>query len=340
MAKSFTSVQISNVAAMIRMALQTATVFASMKWIYDNAVSSDEATLNSFVSSEVSGFDTPAIVNTLQKAIDYVFLTDISGQAWKMYLRNVQNNVQQVGLQKAIATYLASEKCNFNASEFLSKRMQRWRSSVSEAGKEWWDFCGPFIAQLCRNELVGAPQCVVAAYLKTVLNGWASARRLRLQDQCRVFGCGSKLDCIEHYLNCKVVRDIWERIEGTIWGPFESRLAVGDTNLRGRIVRVFFLYGLFSTYNARYNMSTVWCIEVFVQAVRSKITYALGKSSREIRLLHEEWSRNTVGRTLDANAAVGQFLFSFRKRERARVSAGSAKRNRTNTAKRHCKGFD
>ena len=122
--------------------------------------------------------------------------------------------MQQVGLQKAIATYLASEKCNFNASEFLSKRMKRWRSSVSEPGKEWWNFCGPFIAQLCRNELVGAPQCVVAAYLKTILNGWASARRLRLQDQCCFSGCGTKLDCIEHYLNCKVVRDIWERIEG------------------------------------------------------------------------------------------------------------------------------
>jgi hypothetical protein len=140
-------------------------------------------------------------------------------------------------------------------------------------------------------------------------------------------------------MTCRTIVNIWERMEGTMWGPFESRLAVGDTNLRGRIVRVYFLYGLFSAYNVRrHNIGTEWCIEEFVHVIRAKITYALGKSSNELRRVHEEWPRNTVGSTMDENATVGQVLFSFRKREQAKMSTGGAKRNRT-SGKRHCTGF-
>ena len=118
----------------------------------------------------------------------------------------------EVQLQRVISKYLGTVTFYFNTNEFLSKRMARWLPSVSDLGKPWWSFCGAFVIQLCQFELLGAPQCVIATYIKTILNGWASTRRLQLHsDQC-IFGCGSKQDCIEHYMECRHVEMIWNRV--------------------------------------------------------------------------------------------------------------------------------
>ena len=144
MASIFKSVQVQSTASMIRMVLQSATTFFKMKALYDEALDEDDRMLRSLVSREVPAFDTPAIVNTLQKAIDYEFLPDKLHTAWKLHFQSLVHGTQ---------------------SEFLSKRMQRWRPAVSDTGKNWWDFCGPFAVNLCRHELSGAPRCVGAAYI-------------------------------------------------------------------------------------------------------------------------------------------------------------------------------
>eukprot|EP00973_Karenia_brevis_P004311 590785-Karenia_brevis.AAC.1 len=89
--------------------------------------------------------------------------------------------------------------------------MARWRSLISPVAAEWWDFCGAFCIHMWCSDLAGAPQCVTAACIKTALNGWCTARRFQQsQIQCR-FGCGSRQDSIEHYLQCRIVEMLWER---------------------------------------------------------------------------------------------------------------------------------
>ena len=70
------------------MALQTATSFTKMKTLFDEALNDDRCMMLSLVSGEAISFDTPAIVNTLQKAIDCAFLPDIHHTAWKLHLRS------------------------------------------------------------------------------------------------------------------------------------------------------------------------------------------------------------------------------------------------------------
>ena len=69
MGQSFKSIKVCNMAAMTRMALQTTTVFSKMKATLDEAVHSDNSMLVSLVTGEVSGFDTPAIVNPCRKQL-------------------------------------------------------------------------------------------------------------------------------------------------------------------------------------------------------------------------------------------------------------------------------
>ena len=144
-----------------------------------------------------------------------------------MFLQRTDNSPHNPNFQKQISRYLCSVGLTFNAGEFFSRQV----------GREWCDLCGPFVIQLCRYELESAPQCDIAAFLKTILNGWASTRRLgRQQDQC-VFRCGSKRDCVEHYLECARVEEVWKRIFRAEWGPFECRLAVGSRTIGDRISR-------------------------------------------------------------------------------------------------------
>ena len=77
----------------------------------------------SLVSGEATSFDTPTIVNTLQKAIDYAFLPDIHHTAWKLHLRRAVANAPEVQLQRVISKYLGTVTYYFNTNEFLSKRM-------------------------------------------------------------------------------------------------------------------------------------------------------------------------------------------------------------------------
>ena len=147
-----------------------------------------------------------------------------------------------------------------------------------------------------------------------------------------MFGCGDHQDSIEHYMMCPHVEAIWERIHyGREWGTFESRLAVGCQDACGRISRVFFLYGIFSAYNMRrhgnlHNDVVVQCSNV----AKQKITYALGKSGKQLRQLHLQAQVFLgAGASKDMDRYVGDVIFNFRKRSLANVLESSAKRRRS-----------
>ena len=340
MGQNFKSIKVCNMAAMTRMALQTTTVFSEMKAMLDEALNSDSAMLLSLATSEISNFDTPAIVNSMQKAIDHAFLPDMHHWSWRAFLVQLDRNELNGGMQKELTNYLGKVTLDFKAAEFLSRRMARWRSAVSIEGEEWWDFCGPFALQLSNVDLKGAPDHVIAAYLKTLLNGWASARRLAQKQVRCVFKCGSHQDCIEHYLVCNVIQEVWQRIFSVEWGPFECRLAIGSAEWRGRVVRAYFLYGIFAAYNHfRHNGFEGRLVEVCTNLVRSKITYALGKSTTKIRQCFSEPSV-TPARLVRQPAVtlVRDVIFNFRKRARNDYECSKSRKRQRSSGPKRSKG--
>ena len=215
----------------------------------------------------------------------------------------------------------------FDAKEYLSRRLARWRSAVSENAKQWWGFCGPFAVQLLSVELKGAPQCVIAACLKTMLNGWASTRRLQQEQLGCVFKCGSKQDSLEHYLECQVVEGIWNRVFPMEWGAFECRLAVGSADCQGRVLRAYFLYGVFTAYNFLRHNQVNNISEVGANLVRNTIGLVLGRSSSSVRhVFNEAHTRTSSPLQRDEVRTVGEVIFTFRKR--ACVEYGIGKRPR------------
>ena len=338
MSRGFASIRASSTAAMIRMATQTATVYAAMKSKYDAALDGDEAFLHNLVCKEVKGFDTPAIVNTLQQAIDTAFLPDVHTTAWNLWFRSLRSkDLEGASWQGLVSKYIDKVTCHFDACAFLSKRMARWRNLVSDEAATWWDYCGPWMLRFCTHEIVGAPDCVLATLLKTVLNGWTTARRFKMQPTRCMFGCGSRRDCIEHYLKCCKVEELWNRLMPFDWGQCEDRLVVGSAHVEGRVVRAYFLYGLYGAYNAIKHASlSNDPIETVAKAMQSRITYALGNSSMGIRQRYSEaMGRPSARRTLRhciTDGCIGDTFFNFKKRARVIAEVGVKRTKTTRTA--------
>jgi len=200
-------------------------------------------------NSDFTTFDTPAIVDTLDKALAHAFLPDLKVPQFRTMVDSLDANLHENHFQKQIVDFLLLAYGTFNGVEFISRRMARWRPHISSNANSWWDFCGAYFIQMWCADLAGSPQCVIAASLKTSLNGWCCSRRFQKEQLRCVFGCGSKQDCIEHYLRCSCVELLWQQLFQEDWGEFESRLAVGCADINGRVRRAFFLHALFCAYN-------------------------------------------------------------------------------------------
>ena len=79
---------------MVRTALETATTFVKMKSLLDHALTDNDILMSSLVTGEVGKFDIPAIVNTLQRAVDHAFLLDIQQVPWAGFLKDTRANCQ------------------------------------------------------------------------------------------------------------------------------------------------------------------------------------------------------------------------------------------------------
>ena len=98
--------------------------------------------------------------------------------------------------------------------EVIRRRLRRWNNrETGETERSTTDIA-------IRNIRVIAKTCkpsVLAAYLRTILNGWVTRRRFRFHSGsssdfgCCVFGCGIGCDSIEHYTCCQVVNDFFKK---------------------------------------------------------------------------------------------------------------------------------
>ena len=174
---------------------------------------------------------------------------------------------------------------------------------------------------------------MVAACLKTALNGWTTSRRFREKQVRCVFGCGSKQDCLEHYLACRRVECIWDTIFGGEWGNFECRLAIGSLESSSRIKRAFFLYGIHWAYNFVRHSAATPAVTTQINIVKGQIIYALGRSTLQVRRVFANHVP-TGSRIRDSPQHVGEVIFSLRKRQHAALAKGVPKRKRDTNTKR------
>ena len=333
-AKAFKSIRVCNVAALVRLAMQTTTTFRDMQQQWEVALHDDASPIQGLTSREFEWFDTPAIINTLQGAIDHAFLPDLRVLEWKGFLHSVERGQQ---FQKHIACFLQTLAVNFDAAVYLTRRLARWTAHVSDDANKWWGSSGPMLVEMCTVSLAGAPQCVIAACLKSSLNGWCTARRFKKGSACCLFGCGRRQDSFEHYLQCTHVEWIWGQLYGSQWGSFEHRLAFGCQEIDCMIVRAYFLYGIYITYNNMRHRPTQSDRDAYCNMIRSRIAFAIAKSPPRLRSYFQSSCLSRVPKpSTPSPPHVYDVMFNFRKRHlletgvQKRSSAGGNKRSKVN----------
>jgi len=130
----FRSLRLSNIAAILRTALVTSTVFHTLLPIWDAAFNGDEISLLELQSGDCNRFDTPAMILTMRKAIDHAFLPDCGHRQWQSLMKTTFAHADNL-TQKRIAEELKRLGGLFNAEDFFTKRMQRWYTLLSSAGQ-------------------------------------------------------------------------------------------------------------------------------------------------------------------------------------------------------------
>ena len=156
------------------------------------------------------------------------------------------------GLQKLITRKLHEHKYGpATAIEALRRRLRRWRLELNlRMATDIVLKNMDVIARTCRP-------CVQAAYLRTILNGWVTKRRMRFLKgfapgggPC-VFNCGHGSDCIEHYAFCRIIVSFFRRAGISYRTPsVSSFLMVARRMARDKIsVQAACLYAIYLSHN-------------------------------------------------------------------------------------------
>ena len=131
--------------------------------------------------------------------------------------------------------------------------------------------------------------CTTGAVLRTLFNGWATARRFRVMDArvCR-FGCADGDDSIEHYATCPAVYTAWEDFLGRTHqcSPLEF-LCLGVEVDSIKRLRMAFLYCLYSVSMGLFAESSVVNTSGLILRIRERRRYVAGRSVEVRRDLKE-----------------------------------------------------
>ena len=89
-------------------------------------------------------------------------------------------------------------------TETLRQRLRRFKTGIHEG------YLAPRALRRLEELQQKAQPVVVAVYLRTLLNGWATERRLRTAANCQLSEncpfCSSGKDSLEHFAQCRVVK--------------------------------------------------------------------------------------------------------------------------------------
>ena len=113
---------------------------------------------------------------------------------------------QRFSCQREVCKHLHTQRFTKAAViHFVRCRLVRWRLNGLPARVTTWATRNlSVITKRCKT-------CVASAYLRTILNGWCTARRFRSMPGKKgmgscLFGCGRGVDSIEHYAHCAILR--------------------------------------------------------------------------------------------------------------------------------------
>jgi hypothetical protein len=154
-------------------------------------------------------------------------------------------------IQKIITAKLHNQRYGkASAYNALRKRLMRWELELNPRVS---------LELALRNLHVIGKTCraaVLAAYFRTLLNGWVTARRMRSASgskseygQC-VFGCGHGRDSIEHYAHCRITVAFFRRAGLPYPRPSTSSfLLINRRAARERVrIHASCLYALYLTH--------------------------------------------------------------------------------------------
>jgi hypothetical protein len=134
--------------------------------------------------------------------------------------RRVQKKTRfQSAARHAIKTKLEP----FDGEERIRRKMMRWKLTGPPA------HVARRIASRFSVLKANCRPCVVAAFFRTLWNGWPTSARMRSLDgaggvrRC-VFGCTAAEDRLEHYLTCKVIWNVLESPQGLGMMPAQRTL--------------------------------------------------------------------------------------------------------------------
>ena len=105
--------------------LRTSATFAKMQQLLWEAADDDDSLMSSLVARDSYLFDTPAIVNTMQCALDHAFLPDLHAMPWQQFVHQKFED-DEAALQRKVVLYLQNVVHPFDPVDFMSRRLGRW----------------------------------------------------------------------------------------------------------------------------------------------------------------------------------------------------------------------
>ena len=91
--------------------------------LQNEALYTDSSMILSLATSEVNSLNTPATVKSWQWTADHTSLPDMHSWSWRAFLVQLDRTDLGRGMQKELTNNLGKFTLDFNAAEFLSRRM-------------------------------------------------------------------------------------------------------------------------------------------------------------------------------------------------------------------------
>jgi hypothetical protein len=209
------------------------------------------------------------------------------------------------GIQKIITARLHSQLYGKAAADnAIRKRLGRWELEQNpRVSLELALHNLQIIGKTCRA-------AVQAAYFRTLLNGWVTARRMRSLKggesgfgQC-VFGCGHGCDSIEHYVHCRITVAFFRRVGLPYAQPSMSAfLLIRRRTTRERIrIHASCLYALYLTHCILRHSSQIAITDERVNRLLRSSFARSGTRLCNLRHISSEAQSSRTGPTPNAKA--------------------------------------
>jgi hypothetical protein len=219
---------------------------ATELYLHSNAYGNSTATF-----PELTAWHDGAFAMNIIRSIDACADLGVHQDFIRSTLSNGRADGKMPGIQKIITARLHNQLYGkASADNAIRKRLERWQLERNpRVSLEIALHNLQTIGKTCRA-------AVQAAYFRTLLNGWVTARRMRSVKGCQsgfgqcVFGCGQGRDSIEHYVHCRITVAFFRRVGLPYAQPSMSAfLLIRRKATRERIrIHASCLYALYLTH--------------------------------------------------------------------------------------------